>query len=189
MSFTSYPRDRTIWVALAALCLALDASAVPFLPTDDAQVLEQLPARNTPQYRQLKSLQAAAAQAPSDPGLATRLATAYIRASRVEGDPRFLGYAQAALSPWWKDRQAPTPVLVLRATNQPSNQAAREDRVFPEVLEVASVARFAGEVDAPAKRHIEALGTKFAADESAVFVGAVQVHVAAAARLHGRAVE
>ena len=116
MSFASYPRDSTVWVALAALCLALDASAVPFLPTDDAQVLEQLPARNTPQYRQLKSLQAAAAQAPADPGLATRLATAYIRASRLEGDPRFLGYAQAALSPWWKDPKAPTPVLVLRAT-------------------------------------------------------------------------
>ena len=41
MSFASYPRDGTVWMALAALCLALDASAVPFLPTDDAQVLEQ----------------------------------------------------------------------------------------------------------------------------------------------------
>ena len=44
------------------------------------------------------------------------MATAYIRASRVEGDPRFLGYAQAALGPWWTQPAAPTTVLVLRAT-------------------------------------------------------------------------
>ena len=69
-----------------------------------------------PQFRDLKALQAAAAKAPGDLAAAIALANAYIRASRVEGDPRFLGYAQAALAPWWKDPQAPTPVLLLRAT-------------------------------------------------------------------------
>ena len=101
---------------LAALAVAVDVVAAPFLPTDDAQVLEQLPSRNTPQLRDLKALQAAAAQVPGDLSRALPLAAAYIRASRVEGDPRFLGYAQAALAPWWKDPQAPTNVLVLRAT-------------------------------------------------------------------------
>src|SRR4029453_2223256 len=45
----------------------------------------------------------------------------YVRGSRGEGDPRFLGYAQATLGRWWKDPQAPTPVLVLRATILQSN--------------------------------------------------------------------
>jgi tetratricopeptide (TPR) repeat protein len=107
-----------LWSAagIAALFVAAGAPAAPFLPTDDAQVLERLPSRNAPQFRELKSLQAAAAQAPSDLARATALATAYIRASRLEGDPRFLGYAEGALAPWWKDRAAPTKVLVLRAT-------------------------------------------------------------------------
>jgi hypothetical protein len=106
---------------IAALFVASVVPAAPFLPTDDAQVLERLPSRNTVQFRALKTLQAAAAQAPNDLPRATALATAYIRASRMEGDPRFLGYAQAALSPWWKDPLAPTHVLILRATILQSN--------------------------------------------------------------------
>ncbi len=101
---------------VATLVVAAGAWAAPFRPTDDAQVLERLPGRSTPQFSRLKSLQAAAAQTPNDLGRATALASAYIRESRVDGDPRFLGYAQAALAPWWKDPAAPTAVLMLRAT-------------------------------------------------------------------------
>jgi hypothetical protein len=107
--------------AVAAILLAAGTSAAPFIPTDDAQVLERLPSRTTPQFRELRSLQAAAAQAPEDLARATALATAYVRASRVEGDPRFLGYAEGALAPWWKERNAPTKVLVLRATIRQSS--------------------------------------------------------------------
>jgi hypothetical protein len=100
---------------MAAL-FAAGAAAAPFLPNDDAQVLERLPGRTAPQFRELKSLQVAAAQAPGDLTRAVALATAYVRASRLEGDPRFLGYAEGALAPWWKDPAALTRVLVLRAT-------------------------------------------------------------------------
>jgi tetratricopeptide (TPR) repeat protein len=106
---------------IGALLFVAGAPAAPFLPTDDAQVLERLPGRNTAQFRALKSMQAAAAQAPNDLPRATALATAYILVSRLEGDPRFLGYAQAALAPWWKDPAAPTAVLILRATVLQSN--------------------------------------------------------------------
>jgi len=102
--------------AIASLSIAAAVCAAPYLPTDDAQVLEHVAGRNTAQYRELKALQAAAARQPEDLSRAALLATGYIRASRVEGDPRFLGYAQAALSPWWKDPNAPTQALVLRAT-------------------------------------------------------------------------
>jgi hypothetical protein len=100
----------------AALVLAIATAASPYIPTDDVQVLERLPGANTPQFRQLKSLRTAAAFAPNDVARATILAAAYVRASRLEGDPRFLGYAQAALTPWWSDPAAPIPVLMLRAT-------------------------------------------------------------------------
>ena len=101
---------------LGLLAVALCVSAAPYVPTDDTQVLERLPSRSTPQFRELRSRQAEAAKSPRDLTAAIALATAYIRASRVEGDPRFLGYAQATLGPWWADRTAPTTVLVLRAT-------------------------------------------------------------------------
>jgi len=102
--------------ALAGFVVALGVRAAPYVPTDDTEVLERLPSRSTPQFRELRVRQAEAAKSPRDPGAALALATAYIRASRVEGDPRFLGYAQATLGPWWADPAAPTAVLVLRAT-------------------------------------------------------------------------
>jgi len=34
----------------------------------------------------------------------------------AEGDPRYIGYAQAALAPWWGLAEPPVRVLVLRAT-------------------------------------------------------------------------
>jgi tetratricopeptide (TPR) repeat protein len=101
---------------MVMVAMAAAARAAPFVPTDDAQVLERLPGGTLPALRQLKSLQVSAAQAPNDLRRATTLAAAYVRASRVDGDPRFLGYAQAALAPWWKDPAAPTSVLMLRAT-------------------------------------------------------------------------
>jgi hypothetical protein len=98
-------------------------------------VLERLPARTALQLREVRTLDAALARAPGDPAAAVALATAYLRASRVEGDPRFLGYAQAALTPWWADPAAPTSVLVLRATIRQSRHefdaaAADLDRVL-----------------------------------------------------------
>ena len=96
-------------------------SAAPFIPSDDAQVLERLPDRGSTQYRELRSLQAAAAASPGDVARAVALADAYYRVSRSEGDPRYLGYAQAALAPWWKDPDAPTAVLITRATILQSN--------------------------------------------------------------------
>jgi thioredoxin-like negative regulator of GroEL len=39
-----------------------------------------------------------------------------IARARRDGDPRELGVAQAALSPWWREAKAPAPVRLLRAT-------------------------------------------------------------------------
>jgi hypothetical protein len=48
--------------------------------------------------------------------MALALATAYVRLGRREADPRYDGYAQAALAIWWDLAEPPIPVLILRAT-------------------------------------------------------------------------
>ena len=106
---------RWRWLfSLVATC-ALTAAAAPFEPAADSEVLERLPVRGTAD-RGLARLRAAASADRTDAAAAVALADAYYRIARDEGDPRFLSYAQAALAPWWRDPEAPTPVLVTRAT-------------------------------------------------------------------------
>ncbi len=108
---------------LAAACLALSTlvPARPYVPADDTLVLERLPQRSSAQSRELARLRAAATAAPADFDAAVALADAYYAVARADGDPRYLGYAQAALARWWRDADAPTPVLVSRATILQSN--------------------------------------------------------------------
>jgi tetratricopeptide (TPR) repeat protein len=100
----------------AMLFGALNAHAEPFLPKDDKQVLERLPAKPTdPIQAGLRDLRRALAANPQDLALATTLADHYFRLAVGEGDPRYIGYAQAALAPWWTLAEPPTNVLILRA--------------------------------------------------------------------------
>jgi hypothetical protein len=98
------------------LLAAAPAFAVPYLPKDDAAVLERLPEKTDPSLRDVKRLRAALDRNPNDLALAARLARRAIEAARETGDPRFLGQAQAALRPWWTDPSPPSPALLLRAT-------------------------------------------------------------------------
>ena len=113
---------------LLTLALSAPATAEPFVPTDEAQVLERLPDRGAAEYRELKILKARAAAEPNNVDAAVALADAYYGISRREGDPRYLGYAQASLTQWWEDPAAPTAVLVTRATILQSNHE------FPSAL-------------------------------------------------------
>jgi hypothetical protein len=101
---------------LLCLCLACAARAAPFTPGDDAQVLERVPRRaDNPRARQLALLREAVRQAPRDADAAARLAEHWIDDALAEGDPRYVGYAQAALAPWWADAAPPAAVRVQRA--------------------------------------------------------------------------
>ncbi len=92
-------------------------SAEPIRPTDDAQVLERLTLKATdPVSRELGPLRRRLQREPQNLEVAVRLATRYIEQGRAEGDPRFLGQAQAVLNPWWNDQPPPPAVLLLRAT-------------------------------------------------------------------------
>ena len=44
------------------------------------------------------------------------MARRYFEQAMAQGDPRYVGYAQAALKPWWDLPEPPTRVLVMRAT-------------------------------------------------------------------------
>jgi hypothetical protein len=103
-----------LWTALA--CCATGAHAAPYLPKDGRQVVEHLPSRADPVQRELLRLRSELQQTPNNVTLATTLAQRYIEQARVDGDPRYLGYAERALAPWWKLPAPPEPVLVLRAT-------------------------------------------------------------------------
>ncbi|MGX4643678.1 hypothetical protein [Massilia sp. SYSU DXS3249] len=105
-----------IIAAFACTCALASAGAAPYIPASGAQVLERLPGGAGPARRDLQRLRAAANANPGDLGQATMLAQRYIEQSRRDGDPRYLGYAQAALAPWWSQAQPPSSVLVLRAT-------------------------------------------------------------------------
>lgn len=103
--------------ACAVLALsALSATAAPYIPASGSQVIETLPRRSDPVQQDLQRLRVGLNAHPNDLSLATNLAQRYIALGRSETDPRYLGYAQAALAPWWKLAAPPLPVRLLRAT-------------------------------------------------------------------------
>ncbi len=110
-----------IKAALSCVCIVLSTlappvGATPFLPKSDAQVLATVPARaSDPRARELVELRAAWRAAPQDVDRATALARRYFEQVAAEGDPRYIGYAQSALQPWWELPQPPVSVRVLRA--------------------------------------------------------------------------
>ena len=96
--------------------LAGAAWSAPYTPASDAQVLETLPAGATdPRMREMRDLRTALARTPDDAALAVRLARRYYEEVAAEGDPRYVGYAQAALAPWWTQADPPPAVRVMRA--------------------------------------------------------------------------
>ncbi len=110
------PCPHRLLPALLCTLAVCTAGAAPFLPATDTQVLERLPARaSDPRAQALQALRQAWRQQPGDVDRAVRLAEGYFDAVAAEGDPRYIGYAQAALAPWWALPAPPAAVRVLRA--------------------------------------------------------------------------
>ena len=103
-------------ISLLCACLPLLAWAAPYTPKDGGAVIEQLPRRTDATQSELRGLRQQLNAAPNDLALAAGLAQRYIALARSETDPRYLGYAQAALAPWWRQAAPPLPVRLLRAT-------------------------------------------------------------------------
>lgn len=102
---------------LIVLCLSvLDTRAAPYLPTSGAQVIETMPRRSDPMQQDIEQLRKQVRSSPNDVRLATMLARRYIDIGRSDTDPRYFGYAQAALAQWWNTKAPPHDVRLLRAT-------------------------------------------------------------------------
>jgi hypothetical protein len=115
MSMLLMPLLRLV-LLLCFVLAAQSVSAAPFTPSDDQQVLERVPVRaGNPRARELQALRAAVQREPRNADAAAQLARRWIEDALAEGDPRYVGYAQAALAPWWSDPAPPPPVRVQRA--------------------------------------------------------------------------
>lgn len=109
---------RTMGCAAFFLITALSAGAsgAPFIPQSDAEVLERLPFKaGDPAMRQLRALRDQLTAEPENLAAAARLAQGYLDMGRETSDPRYTGYAQAALAPWWNLPNPPEEILILRA--------------------------------------------------------------------------
>ncbi|GGY01235.1 hypothetical protein GJV26_21215 [Massilia dura] len=103
-------------VLLTLLAATFGATAAPYTPATGNVVLERLPSRSDPAQRELAAARAKLAADPRNPELAAAVARRYVTLGREDADPRYLGYAQAALAPWWSAATPPAPVQLLRAT-------------------------------------------------------------------------
>ncbi len=103
----------TGWLTFSAPSMT---SGEPFLPQQDTQVLEHLTVKAAdPVAREIRALRASLLRDPQNMDVAVSLATKLIEQSRSEGDPRFLGQAQAVLVPWLNHPTPPSSTLLLRA--------------------------------------------------------------------------
>ena len=98
--------------------LSASVEAQPFVPADDNEILERLPALllPSPVFQEVKQLRSTLDDSPDDWTIVSRLAERYIEIARSQSDPRYMGYAQAILEPWWQQSNSP-PVnaFLLRA--------------------------------------------------------------------------
>jgi tetratricopeptide (TPR) repeat protein len=141
---------KTILASLLVFA-AWAAQAKDFQPTSDAQVLERLPSRTV-----ALSAKPTGAQAP-DAASAAQAAQRAIQLAREQGDPRYLGRAQALLQPWWSKEDASATMALLQASIEQSlhefNAAraslrralAREPRNAQAWLILASLERLGGQ--------------------------------------------
>ncbi|MET0496682.1 MAG: hypothetical protein ABW106_00270 [Steroidobacteraceae bacterium] len=90
------------------------ANAEPYIPKDDATVLERAPAAEA--TRRLEPLRRMLIADPTDFASALQLAQGYLTIGRETADPRFTSYAQATIAPWLQAVDPPAAALVLQAT-------------------------------------------------------------------------
>ena len=102
-------------IIVIALIFAPALLAVPFIPDKDEQVLERLPVAANPVNRELRDLRNRLNANPGQLDPAIKLSKRYIELGKAEADPRFYGYAQGVLKPWWDSPEPSSEVMLLRA--------------------------------------------------------------------------
>jgi Tfp pilus assembly protein PilF len=119
----SRPLSRLLilWVIMAT-SMSAQAAAKLHTPVRDQEVVEVLRERPlSREEREWRTLRAQARLAPSNIALASKVAWQALRWARRDGDPRWLGQAQATLGHWWTQTAPPADIRLLRATILQSN--------------------------------------------------------------------
>ncbi len=115
-------------VGLLRASTSTGAGLQPLSPEEDARILEKVPVLSAQERARVAALRKG--EGPANLEAALELARGHVRRARQRSDPRFLGYAQAALGDWWHSASPPPEVRVLRAIIRQSNHdftAALED--------------------------------------------------------------
>jgi tetratricopeptide (TPR) repeat protein len=92
-----------------------DDGVETFVPASRSEVVEHLPRQSAASKRDLKERLARSASQPQPLESLVAMARRHYDRARLEGEPRELGLAQAALGQWWNQSEAPVPVLLIRA--------------------------------------------------------------------------
>lgn len=110
---------RLRWTAALLLGMAAClAQAAPFTPRADDEVVERLPANSDPALRAVESLRRQLASRPTDNALRLEIGQRYFDLAMAQGDPRFVGYARAAIAPLEKVAPAEARYWLLRGLLQ-----------------------------------------------------------------------
>ena len=115
---------RVVRLALAvfsvlAVSYHLPSLAAPFVPASDADVVERLPGRaSDPAIKRVDSLRKQLAARPDDAVLRVEIARRYFEMAMAQGDPRYVGYASAALAPLEKAENNPSGYWLARGLIQ-----------------------------------------------------------------------
>ncbi|WP_145057207.1 tetratricopeptide repeat protein [Adhaeretor mobilis] len=129
------------------------------MPSDDNEVLETLPRSLLSGGDELTSMRQQLADDPKNLDLARTVASRYLQMGKQDGDPRFYGYARAALGPWWDAADAPADILKLRAklkeTDHDYDEALadlwqfvkQEPRDAQAWIEISNILRVQGKYD------------------------------------------
>lgn len=108
---------RLPFVLIFLFSCSTPLAAAPYIPASDSTVLERLPLKpSDPLARELAQLRTELRRNPRNLKVAVALARRYYNMVGEEGDPRYLGYAEAVLAPWWNMPTPSVDVQVLRAS-------------------------------------------------------------------------
>ncbi|MGP1679639.1 MAG: hypothetical protein ACTS6J_21110 [Burkholderiales bacterium] len=109
-------RPLTLGFLFAFAIGSVAAQAAPYTPQSDDEVLERLPFKaSAAEGGELRQLRRALAEQPQNLERALALGRRYFDLASAEGDPRYVGYAEAAIRPWTQAAEPPTEVLLMRA--------------------------------------------------------------------------
>ena len=103
------------------------AQQTPTIPKSDDTVLVVLPKSFLANRSELSRLRESLNADPSDPKLAALVASQYLALGNRTGDPRFYGYARAAIDRWWATEADPA-ILKIRA------KLKEKDHLYDEAL-------------------------------------------------------